>query len=252
MTPVSIVGAGMVTAVGFNYASSCAAIRAGIKGFRQVNLWDAQNGEYLMVTKVDLPHWWEGVGKLAELVSPAIWECLKQAEPESPKAIPILLGIAAYDRPHRLPNLDNEILDEIEWRLGLPHHRHSTIFPAGNVSGLLALSHARQALDFGLATYCVVAGVDSFLQQVVAKAYMAQSRIMTKSNSNGFFPGEAGCAVLVGRTGSLAKSELKVLGIGLGEEPATIASTEPLRGAGQIEACRNALAEAGVPMHQIA
>src|SRR5690349_24740715 len=57
---VSILAAGMVTAVGFNYAASCAAIRAGIKGIRVLNLWDAENGEYLSGAKVDLPQWWEG------------------------------------------------------------------------------------------------------------------------------------------------------------------------------------------------
>jgi len=252
MTPVSVVAGGMVTAVGFNYQSSCAAIRAGIKGFGQVNLWDAQNGEYLTGAKVDLPHWWEGLGKLAELVSPAIWECMEHAKPEKTQAIPILLGIAAPDRPHRLPQLDQEILDEIEWRLELPHHPYSAVFPVGNVSGLLAMTRAVQLLEHGLANFCVVAGVDSFLQQDVAEAYMEQSRVMTKSNSNGFFPGEAGCAVLVGRTGSRDTPELRVLGIGFGQEPATIGSTEPLRGSGQGEACRNALAEAGVPMHEIA
>ena len=49
----------MVTAVGFNSASTNAAIRAGIKGLKIANLWDAENGEYLVAAKVDLPHWWE-------------------------------------------------------------------------------------------------------------------------------------------------------------------------------------------------
>lgn len=75
---------------------------------------------------------------------------------------------------------------------------------------------------------------------------------MTKSNSNGFFPGEAGSAILVGLTGSGSPSELRLLGIGFGSESATVASEEPLRGVGLIEACRNALVEANVPMHEIA
>jgi 3-oxoacyl-[acyl-carrier-protein] synthase I len=79
---VSILAAGMVTAVGFNYAASCAAIRAGIKGIRVLNLWDAENGEYLSGAKVDLPQWWEGIGKLADLAAPAIWDCLEAARPD--------------------------------------------------------------------------------------------------------------------------------------------------------------------------
>jgi 3-oxoacyl-[acyl-carrier-protein] synthase-1 len=249
---MSVLGAGMVTAVGFNYASSCAAIRAGIKGMRQLNLWDSGNGDYLSGAKVDLPQWWEGTGKLAELVAPAIWECLEAAKPEKPTSIPILLGVAPPNRPHRLSRLSEEILDELEWRLDLPHHPQSAVIALGNVSGVFGLSYAREILERGSARFCVIAGVDSFLQQEVVEAYMDQNRIMTKSNSNGFFPGEAGSALLVGPTGSGRDGELQILGVGFGHEAATIDSDSPLRGGGLIEACRNALAEAGVPMHEIA
>jgi len=248
---VSILAAGMVTAVGFNYAASCAAMRAGIKGIRVLNLWDAENGEYLSGAKVDLPQWWEGIGKLADLVAPSIWECLEAAKPESATSIPILLGVAPLDRPHRLPRLDEEILDEIEWRLNLPHHPQSAVIPMGNVSGLVALAQAREMIDRRMSRYCVVAGVDSFLQQEVVEAYMDQRRIMTKTNSNGFFPGEAGAAVLLGTAGSGKNGELCVLGMGFGNEPATIASESPTRGGGMTDAWRNALAESGVAMHDI-
>jgi len=248
---VSIQAAGMVTAVGFNYVSSCAAIRAGIKGIRVLNLWDAENGDYLSGAKVDLPQWWEGIGKLADLVAPAIWECLEAAKPEKPASIPILLGIAPLERPHRLARLDEEILDEVEWRLGLPHHAQSMTVALGNVSGVVALGRAREMLNGGAARFCIVAGVDSFLQQEVVEAYMDHRRIMTKSNSNGFFPGEAGSAVLVGAARTGRYGELRVLGIGFGHEPATIGSDSPLQGSGMIRASRNALSEAGTAMHEI-
>jgi len=248
---LSFLAAGMVSPAGFNYVSSCAAIRAGIKSLRQLNLWDAENGDYLSGGKVDLPQWWEGTGKLAELVAPAIWECLEAAKTEKPTSVPILLGIAGLDRPHRLPRLDEEILDEVEWRVNLVHHPQSEVIALGNVSGVVALSHAREIIERRMARYCVVAGVDSFLQQEVVEAYMEERRILTKSNSNGFVPGEAGAAVLVGAAGSGGNGELKVLGIGFGHEPATIMSDSPMRGTGIVEACRGALTEAGVAMHAI-
>jgi len=121
----------------------------------------------------------------------------------------------------------------------------------GNVSGLVALAQAREMIDRRMSRYCVVAGVDSFLQQEVVEAYMDQRRIMTKTNSNGFFPGEAGAAILVGTTGSGKHGDLRVLGMGFRNEPATIASESPMRGAGITEACRNALGVAGVLMHEM-
>jgi 3-oxoacyl-[acyl-carrier-protein] synthase-1 len=146
--------------------------------------------------------------------------------------------------------LDEQILDEIEWRLNLPHHLQSAVIAMGNVSGLVALAQAREMIDRRISRYCVVAGVDSFLQQEVVEAYMDQRRIMTKTNSNGFFPGEAGAAVLVGASGSGKNGELRVLGMGFGNEPATITSDSPMRGAGMTEACRSALGEAGIAMHE--
>lgn len=248
ITAVSVIAAGMVTPVGFNYESSCAAIRAGISGVKEANLWDAENGEYLSAGKVNLPQWWQGIGKLADLVAPAIWECLEAAQPESASAIPILLGIAPHDRPHRLPHLDEEILEEIEWRLELPRHPESRIIAMGDVSGAVGIQRAQEILGTGQARYCVVAGVDSFLQQDVVEAYLEQRRILTKSNSNGFLPGEAGCAVLVGPQGRSSKDELKLAGLayGAGELPAT--SEDPSRGILLTRLVREALGQAGMKM----
>ena len=47
----------------------------------------------------------------------------------------------------------------------------------------------------------MVAGVDSYLQQEVLDHYVELRRVLTASNSNGFLPGEAGCAVLVAPAG---------------------------------------------------
>ena len=246
--PVSVVAAGMVTPVGFSCESSCAAIRAGVSGVRRANLWDAENGAYLFAGKVNLPHWWQGIGKLADLVAPAIWECLKAAEPEPAFRVPILLGIAPADRPHRRPRLDEEILDEVEWRLELFHHPESTTIPMGNVSGVIGIQRAQEILKAGLARYCVVAGVDSFLQQDMVETYLRQRRIVTKSNSDGFFPGEAGCAVLVGPQGQTSKDELRVAGLAYGTGEVPVTSEDPSRGILLTKLVREALGQAGMKM----
>jgi 3-oxoacyl-[acyl-carrier-protein] synthase-1 len=252
MLRVSVTAAGMVTAVGFNYAASCAAIRAGISGIKEANLWDAESGEYLDAGKVDLPHWWEGVGKLADLAAPAIHECVLDAGGIPPRDIPILLGVAAPDRLCRLPGLDEQILDEVEYRLGVPHHRYSRVIPRGNVSGAVAIQEARALMERALAPACIVAGVDSYLQQNVIEAYIAERRILTPANSNGFIPGEAGCAVLVEQTGARHRNELEILGIGMGRETGTIQSDKPLRGDGITQAIRHAFTEAGLTIFDTA
>ena len=78
---------------------------------------------------------------------------------------------------------------------------------------------------------------------------MQQRRILTPGNSNGFIPGEAGCAVLVALGGDQRQGELEITGLGLGQEKATIESDQPMRGEGLTQAIRAALADAGLALH---
>jgi 3-oxoacyl-[acyl-carrier-protein] synthase-1 len=241
----------MVTSVGFNSPASLAAIRAGIRNVNETNLWDAESGEYIAAGRVSLPHWWVGLGKLAELVAPAIHECLIAAKPVPAEKIPILLGTAAPDRPFRFEHLDEQILDEIQYKLEIKLHPESRVIPRGRVSGVIGIQLAQHLIESREIPCCIVAGVDSFVQQNVVEAYLEKRRILTPVNSNGFSPGEAGSAVLVTPTGRTPEGELQILGIGTGTEKATIESEEPLRGDGLVEAIRKALSDAGITISDI-
>jgi 3-oxoacyl-[acyl-carrier-protein] synthase I len=247
---ISVTASGLVTAVGFNSAASCAAMRAGISGVKMANLWDAESAEYISAGKVALPQWWESLGKLAELAAPAIHECLVAAKPVPPDQIPIMLGVAAPSRPFRLEGVDQQLLEEIEYRLGVPRHPLSRVIPWGNVAGVGGIQEARRLIQSGDITHCIVAGADTYLRQNTVEAYMDSRRIMTLDNSNGFFPGEAGSAVLVTATRDNPGGELEVLGIGVGRETATIDSEEPLRGDGLADAIRSALVEADLTTYE--
>lgn len=241
----------MVTTVGFNSAASCAAIRAGIRNVYQTNLWDAESGEYLAAGRVPLPHWWIGLGKLAELVSPAIHECLEAAPPLQGANIPILLGLSNEQRPYRFQNIDEEILGEIQDRLGFQLHRASRIFAKDHVFVVHALRRAKELIEAGEARLCIVAGVDSLVQQDLVEYYLSQRRLLTPMNSNGFAVGEAGSAILVGLTGTAPQGESEVLGMGLAHEVARIESEEPLRGDGLAQAIGGAFRESGLTIQEM-
>src|SRR5262245_38811056 len=195
MVRLAVLGTGMVTPLGFNAPASLAALRAGISAVGETGWVDFESGERLKGAKVDLPHWWEGLGKLADLVAPAIAECLQLVEPDARTAVPLLVGVAAHDRPARIPRLDEDLLDEVQFRLGLPRHPLSAVYPLDQAGCAHALIAARDAISLSKAKQIVVAGVDSFLCQSTLNAYIQRRRLMTPGNSNGFFPGEAGCAV---------------------------------------------------------
>jgi 3-oxoacyl-[acyl-carrier-protein] synthase I len=241
----------MVTAVGFNSPATCAAIRAGIRNINETNLWDRESGTYLNAGKVSLPHWWVGLGKLAELIAPAIDECFTSAEPIPPANIPVLLGLSSPDRPLRFKDLDEQILAEIEYRLGFPLHPKSRVISRDHVSVAVALEAAQKLISDGHAPYCVVAAVDSLLQQELVEYYLEKRRILTPMCSNGFSPGEAGSAVLVGPVGNSPEGEIQILSIGMAREKAVIESDEPLRGEGLAEAIGLTLRGAALAIEEV-
>jgi 3-oxoacyl-[acyl-carrier-protein] synthase-1 len=249
MARLAVTATGMVTAVGFNSAASCAAMRAGISGVTKGNLWDNESGEPITVGKVDLPHWWVGRGKLVELVAPAINECLEAAKPTPRAQIPILLGISDKARPHRFIGMEDQLLEEVEVKLNAKHNPESSTIPRERISGVAALNEIRRIFKSGRVPCCIIAGVDSFLQQEVVDAYVDQRRILTPSNSNGFIPGEAGCAALVMPEADSRRSHLEIIGIGFAREAATIESDKPMRAEGLTQAVRAALTDAGIAMH---
>lgn len=252
MKSLAVLAAGMVTPLGFNAPATLAALRAGVSAVGMIPWRDPQSGEPLRGAKVDLPQWWEGVGKLADLVAPAIHECIQSAQPMSPNAIPLLLGVAEADRPARTQGCEAQLLEEIEARLEFALHSDSVAFAGGQTACAHALLRAEALIASGKAPMCIVAGVDSYLQKPTVEAYASKRRLMTPDNSNGFFPGEAGSAVLVTSAAAAAgNSCLRILGYGSAQEHATIDSTLPLKAVGLTQAIKQALAEAGLGMGRV-
>jgi 3-oxoacyl-[acyl-carrier-protein] synthase I len=249
---VQVLASGMVSALGYNAPATLAAMRAGISGVRKGPWDDFVTGTPLSCAKVPLPQWWDGVGKLADLVAPAIHECLASLPAAQARDVPLFIGVASAQRPHRWATLEATLLDEVHARLQRPAHPDSRLFAADQIGGAQALKLAGEGLMQGRYRHAVVAGVDSFLSLPMLQAYGAQRRLITGDNSNGFMPGEAGAAVLLGVDPSDRADTLHIRGLGWGHEPSPVGSLEPLRADGLTQAVRDALAQAGVRLNQVA
>ncbi|MCL1029177.1 hypothetical protein [Serratia silvae] len=251
MEPLAVLASGMVTAVGFNSPTSCAAIRAGISGVEELNISEyIGSTDKLRGAKVNLPQWWNSLYKFVNLAAPAIWECLQAIPVEWHHHIPIFLGISL---PHkkRLSDYDN-LLNIVESKLNLSHHRYSKIIPSGQISGIHALKLTAETLLDEQVPCCIIAGTDSYLQDEIFDYYIGHRRIYTTDNSNGFFPGEAGAAVLVGLGKKFPKSTLHITGFGEGNEPSTVFTTDlPFRATGMTEALKSAVADSGIELNRI-
>lgn len=252
MTGLCVLGSGLVTALGYNAPATLAALRAGITAVELLPWADPGADEQLKGARVSLPHWWFGVGMLADMIAPAIRECLLAADSEPAEEIPILLGVSSHSRVGRPEGLDETLLREVQDRLRMRMHPRSALIALDQAACAQALLMAHQIISSGQARRVIVAGVDSFLDLPVLASYMERRRLKTATNSNGFIPAEAGCAVLLGPADSPVTSRLSVLGIGTAREPATIESTEPLQAQGLTQACRQALQQAGFTMRDVA
>ncbi len=242
---LGVLSTGMVTGVGLNGLSSCAAIRTGISGFVETDF--KFDGEWLIGCPVPLPERSQGRERLLRMTVRAVRECLGGFERVAAKGAPLLLCLPERERPGRLEGLDGGFVREVEQRVGLPGHPDSTWLPYGRVAGVQALDHARALLSSGR-QYCIVAGVDSLLVRATLEAYQAIRLLQTATNSDGFIPGQAAAALLVGPA---AEGRLVLEGLGYGSEPAAVNSDQPLRADGMVQAFTAALAEAGVSLGKV-
>jgi 3-oxoacyl-[acyl-carrier-protein] synthase-1 len=248
MKPISIIASGMVTAVGFSSQASCAAIRCAIDNFSETRFRE-EGGEWIIGSQVLLEQPWRGLPKLVHMAVPAIDECLAHVGSIRADQIALLLCVAEKGRPGRLQGLDDQLLEDIQAALGFQFHSKSVVIAKGKVGGGLAIDHARKLIYEEEVPLCIVAGVDSLLVTNSLVAFEKKERLLTSENSNGFIPGEAGAAVLVGPPN--VRADLLCLGLGFGQEKATIYSEEPLRADGMVQAIKGAFSDAGCDINDL-
>ncbi len=248
MRSLAILGSGMITGVGLSAPASCAAIRCAIDNFNETRFMD-DGGEWIIGSEVPLDQPWRGLEKLVQMAVRAVKECLSNAGSARPSAIPLLLCVAEPTRPGRTSGLDNEFLKRIEKELGTKLHPRSAVIARGRVSIAEAL-HVASHLITAECPFCLIAGVDSFLSWPTLSVYQSKSRLLTSKNSNGFIPGEAAAAILVGAP-KPGIENLVCTGIGAGHEPATVENEEPLRADGMVQAFKEAMADAGCSLADV-
>jgi len=239
----------MMTGVGLSAPASCAAIRCGMANFQETRFVDAA-GEWIIGSPValDPPCW--GQERLLEMLARAVRECIGGLG-AAPGTLPLLLCVAERDRPGRTDRVEYELFAELQQRLDYRFHPSSAILPHGRVSVVAALIQARKLIYEQNHPHVLVAGVDNLLVGASLAAFEEQDRLLTGQNSNGFIPGEAAGAVLLGRSDASRARELLCTGIGVGAETATRESGKPLRGDGLTQAIETALAEAQCEMHDL-
>ena len=246
-----ILACGMVTAVGLDAPSSCAAMRARLDGFRETRFL-GPGGKWLVGAPAPLPRNWIGQKRMVHLAAGAVVDALA-ASPAAEADLALILCLAENTRPGR-PITDPEaFLRDLATIVGLPARTRTHLIAHGRPSGFVALDRARKLLADGAAGHVLILGVDSYLTVAGIAHYLAAGRLLGPGNANGFIPGEAAAAVLVGSSGAL-----RLTGLGLAREPAFLyngldedGAHLPLRGDGMTAAYKAALDTANVDLAHV-
>lgn len=246
-TPISVLATGLVTAVGMSAPASCAAIRAKVTNPQETRFLIA--GDWLIGYHVPLEHPWSGPVRLAKMASKAIAESLLHVPESDWGTIPVLMCVAERQRPGRTDGIEDGLYLAIESELGTRFAPQSGIIAGGRSSIVVALDQARNLLTASSVPAVLIAGVDSLLTWPQLSALDRGERLLSARNSNGFIPGEAAGALLVGH--ATGEPRLSCMGIGFGTEAATIDSAEPLRADGLVQAIRMALSDADRELHDV-
>lgn len=245
---LDVVSVGMVTAVGLDAPSACAAMRARLDGFQETRFVGSPSGK-LTGAPIPLPHNWIGEKRMAHLAAAAICEAF-EAVPQARGETALILCLPEESRPGRPVGENGPLLRRIGEIVEVEPHRRSRVIAHGRPSGHAALDQARRLIGSGEASYVMIAGVDSYLTAPAIAHYLDRKRLLTPDNPNGFIPGEGAAAILCARPGSVG---FGLFGLGLTREAAAIYNADdlPLRADGMTAAYDAAFRETGIAMNRL-
>lgn len=243
---LQVLATGMVTAVGLDADSSCAAMRARLDGFQETRFL-GPGGAWQIGAPVPMPRNWIGVKRLANMAAMTIAEIFRKV-PEAIDRTDLILCLAEEGRPGSLTPDGDAFATQIGHAISIMPRNPVNLVAFGRPSGFAALQQARQMLTQG-SEYVMILGVDNYLTARSIAHYLAEERLLTEDNHEGFIPGEAAAAILCTTQHSGA---LVLTGLGLAREQAfpgnsngPDGSSLPLRADGMVQAYKTALGECG-------
>ena len=244
---------GLVCPVGFNSATACAAIRAGMTIFAELPFWDKNAKPVIGAAVPGLDLLLLFRHRVVDMLAMALQDCLSRAPPLRLQDVPLLVGLAELGRPGGDEWSTEEIVSQAEKKLAVRFHPNlSQVIAGGHTSGFECLRIARDLMRTAQVPVCLVCGTDSYINAGALYWLDTNWRLKREGHSDGVIPGEAAAAILVQQQPvSNGEPEVTVAGLGFAQENAPIASEKPLRAEGLASACKSALSEANWGFHDL-
>lgn len=208
--PICVVGLGAITAVGCTAAMTVASVRAGVSmhSFHPFMVNTAAEPYKVCM----LPPFDAGLA-IEERLKVMTQETAAQLLgllPNSIGAVDFLLGLPA-PRPGLPEALENLMLDAVETMEGRPAGLKLFTAAKGYASGVYAVRSAIKRLESETAEFCLVGGVDSYMNADTLLWLEMTGQLYSQENPWGFIPGEAAAGCLVCRASTALAYELPVL-----------------------------------------
>ncbi|MEN3332479.1 MAG: 3-oxoacyl-[acyl-carrier-protein] synthase [Blastocatellia bacterium] len=237
----------MVTPLGLNAPSSIAAIRASLSAFAEIPWMIDQNGEPMIVGRLELLDDCFGLERLESLAIPAARECMQDyADRFSRLRLPALaLSLPKWGDWSSTSTI-SAFLNNFEQGVGITFDaQRRKVFFGDRCSGMVALKTAFEWISRGEADFCLVGGVDSYIEAERLEEIDAAKRLHSSSNPHGFIPGEAAAFILIGRHDLRSRSDRSPQVIfracAIEVEPHPFGSGQPCLAQGLTNSCREAL-----------
>ena len=196
-----------LTALGADSRHTLAAIDAGMVPFREHEYydclpedpdWDERLPLYAAIVPT-LPILDDNQDRLTGIAIPTLANLFAQAKFNRSALDTIGLYLALPQRDSMIASLklETQWLPELLRRVGLARIKHTHMEFKGQAGFFFQLHKAKQQLQSGTVTTCVVGGIDSYLLRQRVKLYDEGWRIKSERNPDGFVPGEGACLFLL-------------------------------------------------------
>jgi len=252
---VAITGTAAISPVGLNVKQTCASIRAGITRFAEHAYYECvgvdpewDETEPLIASPVpSMDPFLDGPERLIQLVIPSLSHIiadakLKRRELQSGG---LLLALPQQDNVVKKWSLESLFIPELLKRTGLNPFKIQKVDQTGHTGIFCLIREAKEILTSGDVEFCIVGGVDSYLEEERLEFLDKSWRIKSGKKIDGYIPGEASSLLFL-ETIDNARSGgrlclAKIISCEIGEEKQLIDSDRNSSGVGLSEAIEKAL-----------
>ncbi len=236
-----VISSGLCCSVGYTADAASCALRAGMDHFQESD-FVADGSERLRVARLPSATLWGGE-RLALWVRQAVADCLGGVKAFETADTALCLLTLERERPHGDDRTQFATAQAAQRVLGHTFSADSRVFTAGRAGLGHALLRIRHLIDQGHVRRVLLVGVDSYLNAATINHYLAQERLLTTMNRDGFLPGEAAAAVLLEAAAPDAPGFV-IRGVGRDRADGRPDGSTPSRGRALTRAMRAALAAA--------